>query len=111
MSETKPKELLDQAIRDMAGAFSARLCAIGVELGIFKDLHQNGRSTSEQIATRMGLNERYLREWLYGIVLSGYVKFDDPVRTQTHRNPVGLRFYRIPGLRNGFFSNRPTKQC
>ena len=38
-------------------------------------------------------------------------KFDDPVRTQTHRNPVGLRFYRIPGLRIGFFSNRPTKQC
>ena len=42
-----------------------------------------------------------------------YLKYtvDDPVRTQTHRNPVGLRFYRIPGLRNGFFSNRPTKQC
>ncbi len=39
MSETKPKELLDQAIRDMAGAFSVRLCTIGVELGIFKDLH------------------------------------------------------------------------
>ena len=80
MSETKPKELLDQAIRDMAGAFSARLFAIGVELGIFKDLHQNGRSTSEQIATRMGLNERYLREWLYGIVLSGYLEFDITTR-------------------------------
>ncbi len=38
MSETKPKELLAQVSRDMAGAFSARLCAIGVELGIFKDL-------------------------------------------------------------------------
>ena len=80
MSETKPKELLDHAIRDMAGALSARLCAIGVELGIFKDLFQNGRSTSEQIATRMGLNERYLREWLYGIVLSGYVEFDKTTR-------------------------------
>ena len=30
-------------------------------------------------------------------------KIDDPVRTQTHRNPVGLRFYRSPGLRNVFF--------
>ncbi|MDP6729487.1 MAG: hypothetical protein QF675_05895, partial [SAR324 cluster bacterium] len=29
-----------------------------------------------------------------------FLKTDDPVRTQTHRNPVGLRFYRIPGLRN-----------
>ena len=80
MSETKPKELLAQAGRDMAGAFSARLCAIGVELGIFKDLNRNGRSTSEQIATRMGLNERYLREWLHGIVLSGYVEFDKTTR-------------------------------
>ena len=80
MSETKPKELLAQASRDMAGAFSARLCAIGVELGIFKDLDRNGRSTSEQIATRMRLNERYLREWLHGIVLSGYVEFDNTTR-------------------------------
>jgi SAM-dependent methyltransferase len=80
MSETKPKELLAQASRDMAGAFSARLCAIGVELGIFQDLDRNGRSTSEQIATRIGLNERYLREWLHGIVLSGYVEFDKTTR-------------------------------
>jgi hypothetical protein len=29
----------------------------------------------------MGLNERYLREWLYGIVLSGYVKFDELVKS------------------------------
>ncbi len=27
-----------------------------------------------------------------------FINLDDPVRTQTHRNPVGLRFYRIPGL-------------
>ncbi len=28
----------------------------------------------------MGLNERYLREWLYGIVLSGYLEFDITTR-------------------------------
>ncbi len=39
MSDTKPKALLEQAGRDMAGAVSVRLCSLGIELGLFKDLH------------------------------------------------------------------------
>jgi len=35
MSDTKPKALLEQAGRDMAGAVSVRLCSLGIELGLF----------------------------------------------------------------------------
>ena len=80
MSDTKPKALLEQAGRDMAGAVSVRLCSLGIELGLFKDLHAHGRSTSAQLAARLQLNERYIREWLHGIVLSGYVMFDKTTR-------------------------------
>ena len=61
MSDTKPKALLEQAGRDMAGAVSVRLCSLGIELGLFKDLHEHGRSTSAQLAARLQLNERYIR--------------------------------------------------
>tara|TARA_B100001093_G_C26073540_1_gene695590 strand:- start:179 stop:364 length:186 start_codon:yes stop_codon:yes gene_type:complete len=61
MSDTKPKALLEQAGRDMAGAVSVRLCSLGIELGLFKDLHEHGRSTAAQLAARLQLNERYIR--------------------------------------------------
>ena len=80
MSDTKPKALLEQAGRDMAGAVSVRLCSLGIELGLFKDLHEHGRSTSAQLAARLQVNERYTLEWLHGIVLSGYVMFDKITR-------------------------------
>ena len=35
-----------------------RFCTIGDELGLFKDLAENGPATSAQLAARTGLNER-----------------------------------------------------
>ncbi len=62
MSDTKPRALLEQAGRDMAGAVSVRLCSLGIELGLFKNLHEHGRSTSVQLAARLQFERTlYLR--------------------------------------------------
>ena len=60
----------------VAGAMIMRLCAMGDELGLFKELAKNGPATSEQLAARTGLNERYLRESIYGIAATGALDFD-----------------------------------
>ena len=70
------KDLIKKIVGDARGAVGIRLCAIGVDLGIFEDLAKNGPATSKELADRMNLDERYLREWALGMFSLGYLDFD-----------------------------------
>ena len=98
MSLNKPKELLEKAARDISGAFATRLCAIGVELGLFKEIWKSGPITSEQLAKATSLNERYIREWIYGTALAGYIEFDKTSR-QVSLNEDQEQLFAQPGGR------------
>ncbi len=74
------RELMGKVAGDIAGAGAIRLLVIGDELGLFKDLADNGPATSEELAARLDLNERYVREWIYGISAAGYLAFDKVTR-------------------------------
>lgn len=75
-----------------AGAFAGRmlsalndgaLClmtAIGHRTGLFDVMRELPPATSEEIAARAGLNERYVREWLGAMVAAGVVEIDPPSR-------------------------------
>jgi SAM-dependent methyltransferase len=82
MTETKAfdeavaGEFLGKALNDMAGAMTVWQCALGDRLGLFKDLAANGPATSEELAKRCGVNERYAREWLGAMGAAGYLTFD-----------------------------------
>lgn len=69
-----------KVIDHAAGMMAIRLCAIGDRLGLFAELAANGPATSAELAARTGLNERYLREWLYGMTAAGYLDFDKQTR-------------------------------
>lgn len=73
-------DYLKKIVTDASGAMALRFCAVGVELGIFSDLARNGAATSVELAARMGLNERYVREWIYGTAAAGYLHFDKATR-------------------------------
>lgn len=77
------QEFVLKVVNDAAGMVAIRLCAIGNHLGIFKNLSAEGPATSEQLAARMGLNERYIREWIYGLSAAGYLDFDKHTREAT----------------------------
>src|SRR5262245_27976025 len=93
MSTTAPP--LDSA---KAGAFAERflsalnvgsLClmaAIGHRTGLFDVLRDLPPATSEEIATKSGLNERYVREWLGAMVTSRVVEVD-PTTHRYHLPP------------------------
>ena len=74
------KELIKKIVNDTSGAVGIRLCAIGVDLGLFEDLSKFGPSTSQEIADRMLLNERYIREWALGLYSTGNLEFDKTTR-------------------------------
>src|SRR5438309_5718304 len=46
---------------------------LGEALGVYRALSERGGQTSSELADRIGLDERYLREWLQGQAVAGYL--------------------------------------
>eukprot|EP00026_Physarum_polycephalum_P009646 Phypoly_transcript_09775.p1 GENE.Phypoly_transcript_09775~~Phypoly_transcript_09775.p1 ORF type:complete len:352 (+),score=37.53 Phypoly_transcript_09775:152-1207(+) len=65
-----------KVMQSMSGHVEIMLAVIGDERGFFKDLANNGAGTSADIATRNNVNERYMREWLNGMVAATYLTYD-----------------------------------
>lgn len=76
VNEEKLHQLVGGVLQDLGGAFSVPLVQIGESLGIYKAIEENGKVSSEQLAAKTGLHERYLREWLAAQAASNYVSFD-----------------------------------
>ena len=58
------------------------LVAIGHKTGLFEAVAK-GPGTCEEIASRAGLSERYVREWLAGMATGGIVEYDATSKTFT----------------------------
>ena len=77
IDEAKAEEFVGKVIGDFAGAMTTVLTLIGDQLGLFKELAENGPANSEQLAERAGIDERYAREWLHGLHAAGYLTTDN----------------------------------
>ena len=76
MNEQKVGELAFRVVGDMGGAFTMALGYIGDRLGLFKALAGAGPLTTEQLADKTDLNERYVREWARAMVAAEYIDYD-----------------------------------
>jgi 2-polyprenyl-3-methyl-5-hydroxy-6-metoxy-1,4-benzoquinol methylase len=76
MDQSKVEALAFRVVGDMAASFSMALGYIGDRLGLFRTLAGTGAVTSEQLASKTGLNERYVREWLKAMVAAEYLEYD-----------------------------------
>jgi 2-polyprenyl-3-methyl-5-hydroxy-6-metoxy-1,4-benzoquinol methylase len=63
------------------GAFAGFCVSVGHRTGLFDKMAGMAPSTSQQIADAAGLNERYVRECLGGLVTSGIVEYDKTSKT------------------------------
>jgi ubiquinone/menaquinone biosynthesis C-methylase UbiE len=61
---------------DCATALRGTLAYIGDRLGIFRTMSTAGPITLRGLSARTQLDERYLREWLAGLVSGAYIEFD-----------------------------------
>ncbi|HEX7050748.1 MAG TPA: methyltransferase domain-containing protein [Longimicrobiales bacterium] len=78
-SEVDPERLeafLHRAVGDMAATAACALTLTGHRLGLFRAMAGAGPLTSEELAERTGLRERYLREWLNAQAAGAYVTYD-----------------------------------
>lgn len=88
MSETDTRVTGSTVDSKKAEAFAARLlhalnegafclmASIGHRAGLFDAMRDQAPQTSQEIASRAGLNERYVREWLGAMVTSGVASVD-----------------------------------
>jgi SAM-dependent methyltransferase len=79
--ENRVMEFLERVVADNAAAFAGVSTSLGIRLGLYKAMSGAGALTSEQLAEKTGLVERYVREWLAAQVAGAYVLHDPETNT------------------------------
>lgn len=76
-AQAKTEKRFDEKLLDMYnGAATTLMIAVGHRTGLFDKMAEIGAATSEQLASAASLNERYVREWLGALTVSGIVNYD-----------------------------------
>jgi 2-polyprenyl-3-methyl-5-hydroxy-6-metoxy-1,4-benzoquinol methylase len=74
--QAKAEEFAEQMVDVLNSGSIALMTSIGHRTGLFDAMTGLPPSTSEQIASAAGLNERYVREWLGAMLVGGIVEHD-----------------------------------
>jgi SAM-dependent methyltransferase len=86
----RPNPLAQRLFRSAIATLDLYAVYLGDRLGLYRALAERGPSTSEQLASATGTNERYVREWLEHQTVSGFLTVDDPALD------AGSRRYSLP---------------
>jgi len=76
----------DRLLDTLNGGVTALMISLGHRTGLFDAMADGESRTSAALAEEAGLNERYVREWLGGMVAARIVERDP--EAQTHRLPA-----------------------
>jgi 2-polyprenyl-3-methyl-5-hydroxy-6-metoxy-1,4-benzoquinol methylase len=69
-----------KVVGDLASAMNTPLIYIGDRLGIFKAMADGNPVTSEELAQKTGLTERYIREWMKAMIAAEYLIYNPETR-------------------------------
>jgi 2-polyprenyl-3-methyl-5-hydroxy-6-metoxy-1,4-benzoquinol methylase len=76
VNESRLEELQGKVLGDVSGAMGLMMAYMGDRLDLYSALAELGEATSQQLADSVGMNERYLREWLSSNAAAGYVNYN-----------------------------------
>lgn len=111
-----PRELDPDKLKDYAklvfgalgGAMTSTMICLGDQLGLYSALAEAESATSDELAARTGLSERWLREWLHQQGAAGVLDYTGKGRFVL--SPEGravLADESSPAFGAGFFSHLP----
>jgi SAM-dependent methyltransferase len=83
--QTKAESFAGRMMSLINNSSLSLLVSIGAQTGLFETMQGMSAATSEEIAKAAGLQERYVREWLGGMVVGRIVEFDP--EKSTYRLP------------------------
>jgi SAM-dependent methyltransferase len=96
----------------LSGAMTASMIYLGDRMGLYTELADNGPASSSELAGRTGLDERWLREWLFQQGAAGVLESRAGGRFDL--SPEGravLADERHPAFGAGFFSHLPQSMA
>ena len=113
MSAPIDPEKLQNKIRQvfgyLEGALVSGMIYLGDELGLYRALSGAGPTTSEELAKRAGLDERWVREWLQGQASAGILDYRDGRFELTAEGDVVLAQENHPAFAAGGFGGLPAQ--
>ncbi|KGN41207.1 class I SAM-dependent methyltransferase [Knoellia aerolata] len=74
--EQEAPAIVERLVQVLNDGAIAVLAGIGHDTGLFETLATLPPASSQQVADAAGLDERYVREWLGGVVTAGLVDYD-----------------------------------
>lgn len=89
-ADAQAQALAVRLFRAMLATQESFAAYLGVKLGLYQALHDQGPATARQLAARTGLFLRYVREWLEQQAVAGMLVVDEPDRAWQ------VRVYRLP---------------
>jgi SAM-dependent methyltransferase len=98
-TDLDPDAVVQRLLRIVDDGAVCILTSIGHEVGLLDTLTALPPATSAQVADAAGLDERYVREWLGGMVTAGFVDWSPGDRTYALR-PDHAPFLSGPGADN-----------
>src|SRR4051794_41499128 len=100
----KLEQFVFRAVDEVGATLNAALVVMGDKLGLYRALAGAGGLTPDELASRTGVAERYVREWLNAQAAGGYVEYDGAAGTdnlppgQAGAPPAQARPPLLPGV-------------
>jgi SAM-dependent methyltransferase len=76
----RQQEFSERLLGMLNGAAASLMISVGHRTGLFTAMQDGRAVTSEALAEKAGLHERYVREWLGAMTTAGIVSYDPPSR-------------------------------
>src|SRR5437867_6675923 len=90
VDEQKVEEAVGKVIGDLGVAVTGPLIVLGDRLGLWAAMAGAGPVTPAELAAKTGTVERYVREWLRGVAVAGYVGYDPAAGAFTLSDEMAL---------------------
>jgi hypothetical protein len=84
-ADARRDELVERLFGSALGALDLFCVYLGDRLGLYRALADAGPSTSAELASAAGVNERYVREWLEQQAMAGVLEAVDPDASDAER--------------------------
>ena len=84
-TDARRDELVERLFGSALGAVDLLCVYLGDRLGMYRALVDRGPSTSAELASVAGVNERYAREWLEQQAMAGILEAQDPGASDAER--------------------------
>jgi SAM-dependent methyltransferase len=81
LDAAKTEEFAGRVVGLLNNAMLGLMVSVGYRTELFDRMAELPPATSEEIAGKAGLNERYVREWLNAMTVGGFVEYDPGTRT------------------------------